>query len=111
VSIPDNIRQELVRLSSREATRRSEFSSKAPTKWHPEEAYDPKSGQPYTRFAAWERIHAELVGGCEITQIELDKPPGKAGYTFHFVDGRDKRIYVKLQIISGHVMGRSFHEG
>lgn len=41
----------------------------------------------------------------------LDKPPGKPGYTFHFVDGAGKRIYVKLQIASGFIMGRSFHVG
>lgn len=111
MNIPAKILQELIRLSSREATRRSEFSSRAPTKWHPEEAQDPKSGQPYTRFSAWERINAELVAGCDLTQITLDKPPGKTGYTLHFVDGSGKRIYVKLQIMSGFVMGRSFHEG
>ena len=110
MTVPDNIRQELVRLCSREGTRRSEFSRKAPTKWHPQQARDPSTGESYTPFAAWERVHAELKSGCELEAIVLDKPPGKTGYVFHFEDGAGKLIYVKLQILSGFVMGRSFHE-
>lgn len=111
MSVPENIRQELIRLSSREGTRRSVFTDRAPTDWNPNNARDPRSGEPYTRVGAWERVHAELVGGCEIKRVALDKPPGKTGYTFHFVDAVGRRIYVKLQIMSGFVMGRSFHEG
>lgn len=111
MTIPDNVRQELIRLSSREATRRAEFSPKAPTKWNPGEVRDPKTGAPYTRQAAWMRIHAELVAGCEISKMVLDKPPGKTGYVFHFHDGNGVRIYVKLQLLNGLVMGRSFHVG
>ena len=111
MTVPANILQELIRLSAREATRRSEFSKKAPTKWNPGEAIDPRSGQPYTPVAAWDRVHAELVAGCNLKKIPLDKPPGKFGYTFHFLDGANKRVYVKLQIGSGLVMGRSFHLG
>ena len=110
MTVPDNIRKELVRLTSREATRRSEFSNKAPTKWHPQQARDPITGAPYTPIAAWERVHAELNNGCKLGSIVLDKPPGKIGYVFHFADGEGKLIYVKLQILSGFVMGRSFHE-
>lgn len=111
MTVPTNIRQELIRLSSKATTRRSQFTQGAPTKWKPSDAQDPNTGQPYTLDAAWDRVHSELANGCGLSLVNLDKPPGKKGYTFHFVDAAGRRIYVKLQIGSGFVIGRSFHIG
>lgn len=108
MSIPPNIRQELIRLASKGATRKAVFTSKAPTKWHPDQAYDPKTNEPYTRDAAWERVRAELVG-CDLKTLIMKRPPGKTGYWFQFHDAKGTKIYVKLQLGSGFVLGRSFH--
>ena len=82
-----------------------------PTEWNPHEARDPATSQPYTRQGAWERVHRELMAGCTLSIVALKKPPGKTGYAFHFHDAAGQRIYVKLQVLSGFVMGRSFHQG
>lgn len=108
MSIPPNIRQELIRLSSKSATRKAVFTSKAPTKWHPEQVYDPATGQPFTKDAAWERVRTELEN-CDLKTRVMDHPPGKIGYWFHFHDAKGTKIYVKLQLGSGFVLGRSFH--
>lgn len=70
-----------------------------------------KTGEPYTRTGAWDEVRSQLEGGCVLTKVVLDKPKGKSAYTFHFKDARGNRIYVKLQIGSGTVFGRSFHIG
>ena len=110
MSVPETIREELVRLCSSTRTRNATFSPKAPTHWNASEARD-ADGQPLTPNGAWDAVHAELLSGCVLTAVELDKPPGKIGYTFHLTDGMGQRIYVKLQIGSGVVLGRSFHIG
>jgi len=53
----------------------------------------------------------ELIeAGHPIKTIILDKPPGKIGYVL-ITEGAPGRpdIYIKLQIGSGRVYGRSFH--
>ena len=109
--VAKNIRDELIRLCSDSRTRTAVFTNKMPTKWHPEQAINPEDGQPFTRDGAWTRVVAELSSGCHLNPKVLDIPAGKTGYEFHFADGRGVRIYVKLQITSGRVVGRSFHVG
>lgn len=110
MSVPANIREELVRLCSSGRTRKAEFSPKMPCHWNPWEAKD-EDGQPLTSIAAWDAVHTTLLTDCVVTAIELDKPPGKTGYWFHMTDAAGQRIYVKLMIGSGVVFGRSFHIG
>lgn len=110
MSVPETIREELVRLCSSSRTRNSVFSPKAPTHWNASDARD-ADGQPLTVNSAWDAVYAGLLSGCILTAVALDKPPGKTGYAFHLTDGAGQRIYVKLQIGSGVVLGRSFHIG
>jgi hypothetical protein len=110
VSVDISIKKDLLHLCSSRRTRTHRFSPKVPTKWNPWEVMD-DNGQPYTPEGAWEKIHVELQNGCFIKSISLDKPPGKTGYCFHFTDSAGRRVYVKLQIVSGQVHGRSFHLG
>lgn len=109
--VPENIRQELLRLCKDSRSRTSVFSRKAPTHWVPWQLYDPETGEAFTADGAWLFIAGELANGCQLRTIELDRPAGKTGYWFHGKDARETRIYVKLQLGSGHVIGRSFHEG
>lgn len=111
MTVSENIRRELVRLCSSDRTRRAEFSRSLPTHWSPTEGYDSATKEPFTRGGAWEAVCRQLAAGCALNAIELDIPKGKTGYWFHFHDARGTRIYVKLQIGSGVVFGRSFHEG
>lgn len=111
MSVPDNIRQELIRLCGRSGTRKSVFSRALPTHWEPAQAYDPGTGNPFTPNGAWAHVTALLQGGCELEAVALERPPGKTGYVLRFEDHRGTRIYVKLQIVSGMVIGRSFHQG
>lgn len=80
-----------------------------PTFWNTGEVYDPRTGEPYTKDGAWDRVVQELGNGCVLSAVALDKPPGKTGYTFKFEDAKGQPIYVKLQMLSGEVRGRSFH--
>ena len=54
---------------------------------------------------------AELLeSGNEIQEIELDNPRGKTGYVILASGGAQRPdIYIKLQLGSGAVIGRSFH--
>ncbi|MDH6268401.1 hypothetical protein M2360_003806 [Rhizobium sp. SG_E_25_P2] len=52
-----------------------------------------------------------LESGCDIEIVVLDKPPGKTAYVIK-VAGHPpvSHIYIKLQLGSDFVQGRSFHE-
>jgi len=83
-----------------------------PRDWRPGTVVDPHDAdqQVFTEAGAWEFIAELLEAGHPIQEIELDNPAGKRGYVL-VADGGDQRpeIYVKLQLGSGQVIGRSFH--
>lgn len=66
--------------------------------------------QVFTEPGAWEFIAEQLEAGRPMLEIKLDTPAGKTGYVV-MASGGEKRpdIYVKLQLGSGKVIGRSFH--
>jgi hypothetical protein len=74
---------------------------------------DPTDGQFFTDAGAWAFIVDCLhrLDPMEIETMVLNQPPGKTGYVFK-VPGVPNRpnIYIKLQIVSGAVRGRSFHD-
>lgn len=111
--IGENIRQELIRLASSSRTRTSKFTREAPCDWRPQNVLDPSTGEPFTDVGAWHFIVDCLTHlTCEeIDMIVLDRPPGKSGYVLirPGAHGRPS-IYIKLDIISGAVRGRSFHD-
>lgn len=107
---PEKIRQELRRLSLVRRTRRAEFSSAMPSDWRPLQTIDPRTGQVFTEDGAWEFVAEKLDDGTPVTPIELSKPPGKTGYVIQVSGGVGRpTIYIKLQLGSGFVFGRSFH--
>jgi hypothetical protein len=65
----------------------------------------------YHDDSAWELIASRLEEGHEVETIILDQPPGKTGYVMK-IDLHPGRplLYVKLELGSGVVIGRSFHE-
>jgi len=104
------IRHQLVVLAGRSGSRIAEFTPKAPTKWNPYQVLNPETKLPFTDTSAWQLIADELKSGCEVELIWLDKPPGKRGYVLYKKLQVDRpRLYIKLQLGSGYVIGRSFH--
>lgn len=74
------------------------------------ETIDPRFGQPFTDAGAWDFIVENLRAGCQVMRVDLEKPPGKTGYVMKLQGAQGRPfIYVKLQIVSGVVYGRSFH--
>ncbi|MDE0226857.1 MAG: hypothetical protein OXP28_17240 [Gammaproteobacteria bacterium] len=64
----------------------------------------------FTDADAWEMIATRLEAGHHVEVVELRKPPGRNGYVLMIEVGPDEpAIYVKLQLGTGVVIGRSFH--
>lgn len=104
------IRKELARLAGKSKTRDTSFSREAPCDWRPLQVKDPRNCLPFTDAGAWEFIVEQIEAGTEVEAIVLEKPPGKSGYVMKLPGARgEPRIYIKLQIGSGFVLGRSFH--
>lgn len=104
----ENIRRELAVLCRRSWCRVLGW----PRDWRPGMVVDPNDPdqQVFTEPGAWEFIADLLEAGSPMLEIKLDTPAGKTGYVV-VASGGEKRpdIYVKLQLGSGKVIGRSFH--
>jgi hypothetical protein len=104
----DDIRRELAVLCRRSWCRNLGW----PRDWRPGTVVDPHDAdqQVFTEAGAWEFIAELLEAGHPIQGIELENPAGKKGYVL-VANGGEKRpdIYIKLQLGSGKVIGRSFH--
>ena len=79
-----------------------------PTEWRPNTVTNPQAGQPFTDTGAWEFVADILDAGHPITPVVLENPPGKVAYEL-VVSMGDSELYVKLELGSGRVIGRSFH--
>lgn len=113
MSIDDSIRRQLVKLTRRSATRKREFTSRRPTDWRPKEVLSPDGSLLpwFDEKSAWELIASSLENGQEVETVALRQPPGKTGYVMKIqLDPRRPLLYVKLELVSGKVFGRSFHE-
>ena len=64
----------------------------------------------FTDAAAWELIASRLEDGHPVEVVELRKPAGATGYVMKIdVEPGQPLLYVKLQLGSGRIIGRSFH--
>jgi len=77
-----------------------------PRDWRPTQVLDPETGEPFTLVGAWEYIIALLEGNIEIQPKILDD--GKPAYVMLVPLGA-RTLYIKLQLGSGRLIGRSFH--
>jgi hypothetical protein len=109
--ISPHVRAMLAKRCRSRRTRRAEFSSAAPTEWQPRTLRDPRAPEDYfTDDSAWEFVAECLESGCYVEVVELRLPPGKKGFVFKAASGtRGEHIYIKLQLGSETVIGRSFH--
>ena len=112
MSIDDATRHQLSVLARRPRARRTEFSAARPARWQPRQVLDPTGGldAPFTEVGAWELIASRLEDGHAVEVIELRKPPGATGYVMKIDLGSGAPlVYVKLELRSGRILGRSFH--
>ena len=112
MSIDESIRDHIVRLVRR-GDRTSGFTRARPTDWRPGEVPNPRGLLlPYfDDGSAWELIASSLEEGHDVETITLDVPLGRKGYVMK-IDLNPGRplLYIKLELGSGVVFGRSFHE-
>ena len=110
--LDEGMRRELVLLARRRHARVTEFRPDRPTDWRPQQVRNP-SGVLDTHFsnaAAWELIASKLEEGHPVETIELHRPPGRTGYVMKVdIEPGQPQLYVKLQLGSGKIIGRSFH--
>ena len=106
----DKDRSELVRRArGGRRTRRTLFSEKYPSKWHPTSLVHPVQGDPFTIDNCWEWIADAIDAGAPVEVITLRQPPGKRGFTMVLEGHQGEKVYVKLQLLDDLVLGRSFH--
>jgi hypothetical protein len=106
----DQDRAQLSERASSRRTRTSAFSPRAPTKWHPTSLLHPATGEPFTEDNCWSFVAEAIDAGAPIEVIELKRPAGKRGFVLKLAGHEGVTIYVKLQLLSEAVLGRSFHE-
>ena len=90
----------------------TEFHPDRPTKWCPGQVHNPNGvlDSYFTDASAWEYIATKLENGHPVEVIRLDKPSGAKGYVMKIDIEPDRpKLYVKLQLGSGKIIGRSFH--
>lgn len=108
----ESVRRQLVVLARRSRARVTEFSPDRPTDWRPGQVRNP-SGVLDTHFtdaAAWALIADRIEEGHPIETVELHKPKGSVGFVMKIdLEPGERQLYVKLQLGSGTIIGRSFH--
>lgn len=112
MGITDALRHELATLARSRRTRTSEFRPDRPTDWRPRHVRNPDGllDDYFTDDAAWDLIVRKLQEGHPVTPVPLDTPRDSTGYVLEIGLQPGRRLYVKLQLGSGQVVGRSFHE-
>ena len=104
------VRHELARLARRKECRIEVWTRERPTEWNPDQVLNPESGLPFTRAGAWEFAAQLLDSGHPITEVEMHQPPNEKGYVMEVeLEPGSPKLYIKLQLSRGKVIGRSFH--
>ena len=112
MALSDSIRRQLVVLARRRRARTTEFTRDRPTDWRPGQVRNPAGvlDTHFTDAAAWELIASKLEDGHPVETVKLEKPPGATGYVMEIdIEPGRPPLYVKLQLGSGKIIGRSFH--
>ena len=112
MGIDDSVRHQLAILARRPRSRVTEFNLDRPTDWRPGSVRNP-SGMLDTHFtdaAAWDLIASKLESKHNVDTVTLRKPPGATGYVMKIdLEPDAPTLYVKLELGSGTIWGRSFH--
>lgn len=112
MGINNSIRHQLATLAKSRRTRVAEFRRDRPIRWEPETVQNPSGiiDSYFSESSAWELIVHLLESGEEVEEITLDKPPGATGYVMVVeIQPEKPPVYIKVQLGSGQIIGRSFH--
>jgi hypothetical protein len=102
----DEVRHQLITLCRRVRARQLGF----PRDWRPSQVTDPRSNMPFTEAGAWDFVAEMLEAGHFMDTLILDNPRGAKAYVLIVAQVVGvPSIYVKVQLGSGCVIGRSFH--
>lgn len=104
----DSVRRHLLVLARRKSAWDVVFTKARPKEWRPGSVIDPSSNQPFTNQGAKDFVVGLLESDHPLEEITLDTPPEKKGYVMR-VGTKSGRIYIKLELGSGKIIGRSFH--
>ncbi len=103
------IRKQLLALL-KQRKRFTKWSEENPIDWRPTQVTHPLIEMPFTPNSAWKFIEEKLEEGHPLQEVILENPPGKKGYVMKIdLGGNQRKLYVKLQLGSMAVIGRSFH--
>ena len=105
-------RHQLAVLARRRQARTTAFRADRPTDWRPGQVRNPDGilDTHFTDAAAWELIASKLENNHLVKILELRKPAGARGYVMTIdIEPGQPQLYVKLQLGSGMIIGRSFH--
>ena len=107
--VPQAIRHEAAILARRKAAREAKFSREAPCHWSPGTVKVPNADNMFTSDGAWEFIADKLEDDSQsASYVPLENPPGQRAIVM-IVPNEDQHIYIKFQLKSGKIIGRSFH--
>lgn len=110
--LTDSLRRELAILARRPWARITEFSTERPSEWQPNQVRNPNGAldDHFTDASAWDLIASKLEEGHAVETVSLRHPPRKIGYVMKIqLNATSPILYVKLQLGSGKIIGRSFH--
>ena len=110
--LSESIRHQLVILARRSKARVTKSTSVQPNDWRPGQVRNPDGelDSHFTDASAWEYIATKLESGHPVKVMRLDKPPGAKGYVMKIdIEPEMPQLYVKLQLGSGKIFGRSYH--
>ena len=111
--VDEATRYQLVILARRKDARITDFSRGRPTDWRPGQVRNPAGllDTHFTDAAAWELIASRIEDGHPLEIVRLDKPSGAKGFVMKIdLSSGQPQLYVKLQMGSGKIIGRSFHD-
>ncbi len=112
MSLDGSIRKQLAILARKGKTRTTLFTNDRPTDWRPGQVRNPNGilDDYFTEAAAWEFIATNIESGHCVEVVELKKPAGAKGYVMKIdIEPEVPKLYIKLQLGSGKIIGRSFH--
>lgn len=107
----DSLRFTLASMARRRDQRINQWTRECPSEWNPTQVINPETDIPFSDSSAWLFI-AELLecNQCVFDEVPLRHPPGTIGYeALVVIQPNCPKLYIKIQLMSGKILGRSFH--
>jgi hypothetical protein len=104
------IRRDAAGRARRRSRRVVHFSRDCPSEWRPRSVVNPNTGEPFTDDSAWNFLADLLDTGAELSPVTLARPYGNNDRGYVVMTALDiKELYIKFQLGSCDIIGRSFH--